>query len=91
MVLKCLHANDVLAGEPRDGGLILLDEPRPLVILVAGLLVDEADQRLQLHLLHNRLQVKCELLSIADYGVVVEYHDLQGIRSFSKLTYYRGG
>ena len=76
MVLKCLHANDVLAGEPRDGGLILLDEPRPLVILFAGLLVDETDQRLQLHLLHNRLQVKRKILSITYYGVVVQYHDL---------------
>ena len=77
MVLKCLHADDVFAGEPGDGGLVLLDEPRPLVILVAGLLVDETDQRLQLHLFHNRLQVERKLLSITDYGVVVEYHDLQ--------------
>ena len=76
MVLKCLHANDVFAGEPSDGGLVLLDVPRPLVILVAGLLVDQTDQRLQLHLLHNRLQVECETLSITDYGFVVKYHDL---------------
>ena len=77
MVLERLHADDVVADEPDDGDLVLLDEPGPGLGLVARLAVDETDEALEGHLLDDGLQVEDERLAGADDALVVEDDDLE--------------
>ncbi len=73
--LEGLDAHDVAAEdlEAADGDLVLLDEARAVLqVLLAGLLVDHADDALELHLDGGRVQVHDGVEARADDGRILE-------------------
>lgn len=62
MVFECFHTNDIFAGEPDDGQIVLLDKPN-FPRLFPRLLINFANDVLERHFLDDGLQMQNKLFA----------------------------
>ena len=76
MVLEGFHTNDIFAGEPDNGQIVLLDEP-DLRRLLTRFLVDFADNVLERHFFDDGLQMQDKLFARTNDTFVIKNSNLK--------------
>jgi len=71
MVFECFHTNDIFAGEPNDGQIVLLDESN-FWRFFTRLLINFANDVLERHFLDDGLQMQNKLFARTDDTFVIK-------------------